>query len=101
MIEKKITSIEIFPCFILYKNKDKTILEIDKSPQGIKNVDSAPLINFERGDYLFMSKIVGEGFIQYNYVKMDEKDIKKYFPKLKEPEDRFSRFAGTSVFPNK
>jgi hypothetical protein len=34
---------------------------------------------------------------------MDEKDIKKYFPetKEKEPRDIFSKYAGTSFFPNK
>jgi hypothetical protein len=49
-----------------------------------------------------MSKMVGEGFIQINYIKMNETDVKKYFPEARiGPKDIFSRFAGTALFPDK
>jgi hypothetical protein len=107
MIEKKVYSIEITPCYVheteLGKIQHRIILVTkDKNSHGFLAVDSAPLINFKDGDYLFMSRMVGEGFEQINYIKMDEKDIKKYFPEArKEPKDIFSKFAGTSLFPDK
>jgi hypothetical protein len=102
MIEKKVYSIEIIPCFILENSQGKVLLATrSKNSNGFRTVDSAPLVNFKEGDYLFRSRMVGEGFEQINYTKMDEKDIKKYFLEArKEPEDRFSKFAGTSLFPD-
>jgi hypothetical protein len=52
----------------------------DKNLDDFQTIDSASLANFKEGDYLFMTKKSGEGFVQTNYSKMDENDIKKYFP---------------------
>jgi hypothetical protein len=103
MIEKKVLSIEITPCSIMEISNGKALLSTkEKDSHGFMTIDSAPITNFKEGDYLFMSKMVGEGFVQINYTKMNDKDIKKYFPSVKkEPEDLFSKYAGTSLFPDK
>jgi len=103
MIEKKVNSIEITPCSIMEISNGKALLLTkEKDSHGFSTIDSAPILNFKEGDYLFMSKMIGEGFVQINYTKMNDKEIKKYFPDArKEPEDLFSKYAGTSLFPDK
>lgn len=103
MVEKKVHSIEITLGYIYMKREGKTlIIMCEGNWNKYKNVDSAPLENFKNGDYIFIGKMIGKGFEQINYVKMDESEIKKYFPYArKEPKDLFSKFAGTSLFPDK
>lgn len=107
MIEKKVKSIVIIPLYLLEKTSDKArfvLGEKDVRRKGLSKLttfDSVLLTDFKEGDYLFMGRMIGEGFEQINYIKMDEKDIKKYFPEArKEPKNRFSRFAGTALFPD-
>jgi hypothetical protein len=103
MVEKKVKSIEITPCYIEEISQEKALLVTKgKDSHGFRTVDSSPLVNFKEGDYLFRGRMVGEGFEYINYVKMNEKEIKKYFPEAKtQPEDLFSKFAGTALFPDK
>lgn len=93
---EEVYGIDITPCRISEKSSYKTVLM--SSYGEIREVDSSPLVNFKKNDCLFMGRMIGKGFIQLNYTKMDKEEIKKYFPK--KPKDRFSKFAGTELFPN-
>jgi len=97
MIKKEIYFLEVIPFRIIRKNSDKTLMISSKG--NYKNVDSAPLMNFKENDYLLMSRMIGEGFIQINYFKRDDKKIIEYFQK-RGLENLFSRFRGTPLFPN-
>lgn len=103
MVNKKVKSIEITPCYIEEMMQGKAMLAIiNNGSHEVQTVDSAPLVHFKEGEYLFMSRMTGEGFVQINYTRMDEKDIKKYFPDArKQPKDLFSKFAGSALFPDK
>jgi len=96
MIKKEVYFIEVIPFRIVKKNPDTTLMISSKG--NYKNVDSAPLMNFKEGDYLLMSRMIGEGFVQINYFKRDDKKIIEYFQK-KGLENLFSRFRGTQLFP--
>lgn len=96
MIEKEVYFIEVIPFRIVKKNSDKTLMISSRG--DYKNVDSAPLMNFKENDYLLMSRIIGEGFVQINYFKRDDKKIREYFQK-RGLENLFSRFRGTALFP--
>jgi len=96
MIEKKVYFIEVIPFRIVKKNSDKTLIISSKG--NYKNIDSAPLVNFKEGDYLLMSRMVGEGFVQINYFKRDDQKIRRYFPN-RGLEEIFSRFRGAPLFP--
>ena len=101
MIEKKVISIEITPCFVIETSNGKTRLGTfyGKDSNEFESIYSISLVDIKEGDYFLRGRMIGEGFIQINYVKMDDKDIKKYFPKLKEKQiDIFSDLAKTSFF---
>lgn len=43
--------------------------------------------------------MTGKGFIKCNYLKMNNDELKRYFPdKELEPKDRYSRLSGTCLF---
>jgi hypothetical protein len=85
MIERKLKSIEITPCYILDKGSNKVLLLTrDKDFNDFKTMDSAPFVNFKKGDYLFMSKMIGKGFVQIDYALMEDAEIVIYFPKKEE-----------------
>lgn len=102
MIEEKVHSTEIIPIYILHKRPIRTTVLIGEEDKKAdthskyKTLDSAILVNFKEGDYLIMSREVGENFVHINYTRMNEEDIKKYFPEAKkEPKDIFSKLVGS------
>lgn len=82
MIEKKVESIEITPCYLLDKSPNRVLLLTRNNDfNDFVTMDSAPLADFKKGDYLFMSKTTGKGFAQLNYTLMEDAEIGIYFPK--------------------
>jgi hypothetical protein len=84
---EKIKSIVMTPYELFKKNNNLAYIT---NPKGeIKEIlDDGLMDGFEEGDFLFESKMVGEGFVQFNYKKMTSKEKDKYFP---EPADFFKR----------
>jgi len=107
MIEEKVHSTEIIPIYILHKRPIRTSVLIGegntktKEHPKYRTLDSAILVNFKKGDYLIMSREVGENFVHISYTEMNEEDIKKYFPKREEPKDGFSKLVGSQLFSDK
>jgi hypothetical protein len=97
MIKKEVYFIEVAPFRILEKKHYKTLMISSKG--NYKSVDSAPLSNFKKGDYLLRSILIGCGSVRINYFKTDEKEIKENFQKNR-LENLFTQFKGSLVFPN-
>ena len=95
---KGISSIVITPYQILEKSSDHVLMISNRGEYRRLGDITLLMRDFNSGDYLFQGRMVGKGFVQYNYVKMTPSQIKTYFSK-EEPRDRFSKFTGTSFFP--
>jgi hypothetical protein len=102
MIENKVKSIKITPIRLLEQPVDHKCIEVITYRGKQLFINSSDIVDFKKGDYLFMSKMVGAGFSQINYTKMDEKEIKRYFSKEKNPlKDKLFLFNSGFLFPDR
>lgn len=86
----EVKSIVITPYQIIEKGKNLTLMVSHKGEY--KKISDGEILmkDFNKGDYVFQSKLTGSGIVQYNYIKMNQREIKKYFPEQEEPRDFFT-----------
>ncbi|MFH1503405.1 MAG: hypothetical protein ABIE36_01995 [Candidatus Diapherotrites archaeon] len=71
MIKNDTYFIKVTPYRILEKKPHKTLIVSDRG--FCKSVNPVSLTDFKKGDYILRSVMIGGGFIQIEYFKMDDK----------------------------
>lgn len=94
---KGINSIKTTPYLIVEKREDATLIISNEGKCKILEDTGILMKSFNQGDYIFQDRIVGNGFVRYNYTKMSKKDIEQYFP-FEETEEIFSKFKDSTIF---
>lgn len=86
---EKVYSIRITPYQIIDKSLDSVLMISNEGNHRMLGDSSVLMKDFNLGDYLFEGRMVGNGFVRYNYTKMNDKERKKYFPDTNsaEPKD--------------
>ena len=77
MIKTYTYLIHITPFRVLEKDSKRTTIISNK--EDYLKIHSSRLSDFEKDEYLFRSVLVGESFVQINYLKWDEKKMAKPF----------------------